>query len=204
MMRAQYLCHPDANNGANNMSRIDPPPGQSVSVADMEVRTARFKELKGSDLCFMDQRIPGHEREMINLLGLGVTENEDDPDLAPKVGPAHGFANGFAKCEPGRGAALHWHETEEVFMPLDGKWSIYWRDGDEEREVILEAGDTVSVPVGIYRGFKNAGDTPATLHFIVGGPDTGKVHWHPSVIDAARETGLAVDDNGLLVEIAAE
>jgi mannose-6-phosphate isomerase-like protein (cupin superfamily) len=204
MMRAQYLCHPDANNGENNMSRIDHPPGPSVSVADMEVRTARCNELKGSDLCFMDQRIPGHEREMINLLGLGVPENEDDPDLAPKVGPAHGFANGFAKCEPGRGAALHWHETDEVFMPLDGKWSIYWRDGDEEREVILEAGDTVSVPVGIYRGFKNVGDTPATLHFIGGGPDTGKVHWHPSVIDAARETGLAVDDNGLLVEIAAE
>ena len=186
------------------MTRLDPPPGPSISVEDMQTRVARFKELKGSDLCFMDQRIPGHEREMINLLGLGVTENEDGPDLAPKVGAAHGFANGFAKCEPGCGAALHWHETEEVFMPLDGTWSIYWRDGEEEREVILEAGDTVSVPIGIYRGFKNVGDTPATLHFIVGGPDTGKVHWHPSVIEAARETGLAVDDNGLLVEVSAE
>ena len=70
--------------------------------------------------------------------------------------------------------------------------------------MFLEAGDTVSVPIGIYRGFRNVGDTPATLHFIVGGPDTGKVHWHPSVIEAARETGLAVDDNGLLIEVAAE
>ena len=57
------------------MTRIDPPPGPSVTVADMEARTARFSDLKGSDLCFMDQRIPGHEREMINLHGLGVTEN---------------------------------------------------------------------------------------------------------------------------------
>ncbi len=183
------------------MTRIDPPPGPSVTVADMESRTARFSDLKGSDLCFMDQRIPGHEREMINLHGLGVTENEDDPDLAPKLGNAHGFAHGFAKCDPGCGAALHWHETEEVFMPLDGRWSIYWRDGEEEHEVFLEAGDTVSVPIGIYRGFKNVSDKPATLHFIVGGPDTGKVHWHPSVIEAARATGLAVDDNGLLVEL---
>lgn len=185
------------------MTRIDPPPGLRVSVAEMETKVARFKQLKGSDLCFMDQRIPGHEREMINLHGLGVSENESDPDLAPKLGNAHGFAHGFAKCEPGCGAALHWHETEEVFMPLDGQWSIYWMDGEVQHEVILEAGDTVSVPVGIYRGFKNVGDTPATLHFIVGGPDTGKVHWHPSVIDAARATGLAVDDNGLLIEVDA-
>ena len=183
------------------MARIDPPPGPSVKPQDMESRVARFDALKGSDLCFMDQRIPGHEREMINLIGLGVTENEADPDLAPKVGPAHGFASGFAKCEPGCGAALHWHETEEVFMPLDGEWSIYWREGDTEHEVILKPFDTVSVPVGIYRGFKNVSDKPATLHFIVGGPDTGKVHWHPSVIEAARATGLDIDDNGLLVEL---
>ena len=76
------------------MTRENPPPGPSVSIAEMETRVARFKELKGSDLCFMDQRIPGHEREMINLLGLGVTENEDDPDLAPKIGPAHVFYAG--------------------------------------------------------------------------------------------------------------
>lgn len=183
------------------MARIDPPPGPSISVADMEKCVARFDRSKGSALCFMDQRIPGHEREMINLVGLGVTENEADPDLAPKVGAAHGFASGFAKCQPGCGAALHWHETEEVFMAMDGEWSIYWLEGDTQHEVILKPYDTVSVPVGIYRGFKNVSDKPATLHFTVGGPDTGKVHWHPSVIDAARRTGLDVDDNGLLIEV---
>ena len=99
------------------MARIDPPPGPSIKPADMRARVARFKELKGSELCFMDQRIPGHEREMVNLIGLGVTENEADPDLAPKIGAAHGFASGFAKCPPGCGAALHWHETEEIFKP---------------------------------------------------------------------------------------
>jgi quercetin dioxygenase-like cupin family protein len=184
------------------MSRIDPPPGPRVSVSEMETRVARFDKLKGGDLCFMDQRIPGHEREMINLIGLGVTENESDPDLAPKIGPAHGFASGFAKCKPGCGAALHWHETEEIFMPLTGQWSIYWREGEEEREVILQPFDSVSVPIGIYRGFKNVSDEPATLMFIVGGPDTGKVHWHPSVIEAARATGIDVDDNGLLIELS--
>jgi len=55
-------------------------------------------------------------------------------------------------------------------------------------------------------GFRNASHDPeATLIAVVGGPDPGKVDWHPSVIDAARKTGLAVDDDGhLLVDQAAE
>ena len=171
------------------MTRVDPPPGPSISIADMEACTARFNEIKGSGLCFMDQRIPGHEREMINLCGLGVTENEADPDLAPKLGNAHGFAHGFAKCDPGCGAALHWHETEEVFMPLDGKWSIYWRDGEAEHEVFLEAGDTVSVPIGVMRGFRNPGDTTVQVIAIVGGDDGGRLTWHKGVIDRAAEHG---------------
>jgi len=40
---------------------------------------------------------------------------------------------------------------------------------------------------------------------VVGGPDPGKIDWHPSVIDAARKTGLSVDDDGkLIVAEAAE
>jgi len=78
--------------------------------------------------------------------------------------------------------------------------------GDAERTVDLDEGDVCNVPIGIYRGFRNAGDDPeATLIAVVGGPDTGKVDWHPSVITLARDTGLAVDDDGnLVVNQAAE
>lgn len=187
------------------MTRMDPPPGPSVKPADMEARLARFDTISGSKLAFMDQRIPGHEREMINLIGLsGIFDASGDPDLAPRIGAAHGFTSGFVKAEPGCGAALHWHETEEFFMPLDGRWKIYWRDGEDEHHVELGPFDTVAVPIGIYRGFENVSDAPATLFWIVGGPETGKVHWHPSVIEAARATGLAVDDNGMLVEVPAD
>jgi hypothetical protein len=34
---------------------------------------------------------------------------------------------------------------------------------------------------------------------IIGGPDAGKVDWHPSVLEEARETGLSVDDEGNLI-----
>ncbi|HXC29217.1 MAG TPA: cupin domain-containing protein, partial [Stellaceae bacterium] len=127
---------------------------------------------------------------------------------APKIqAGAHGFAVTYVRNTPkGHGAALHRHPTEEVFIALKGPWEVFWLEGDSERVVTLQPGDIVNVPIGIYRGFRNGSDDPeATLIAVVGGPDPGKVDWHPSVIDAARKTGLDVDDEGhLIVEQAAE
>ena len=48
------------------------------------------------------------------------------------------------------------------------------------------------MPIGIYRGFRSLSDRPdALMMAIVGGPDAGKVDWHPSVLAEARNTGLA-------------
>jgi len=195
------------------MAYVDPrlqgKPAPTVSVAEMERdNVARLDRIEGSDLAFLDQRVPGYQREIINIIGMGVVENMKDQRLAPKIkAGAHGFAVTYVRNTPkGHGAALHRHPTEEVFIALKGPWEVFWLEGDGERVVTLQPGDIVNVPVGIYRGFRNAGDDPeATLIAVVGGPDPGKVDWHPSVIEAARKTGLAVDDEGhLLVDQAAE
>jgi quercetin dioxygenase-like cupin family protein len=188
------------------MAYIDPrlqgKPAPVVSVAKMESdHIARLHRAKGSDIAFLDQRIPAYRREIINIIGMGVTENVTDPDLAPKINaPAHGFAVAYAHAPKGCGAALHRHPTEEVFVTLKGRWEVYWLEGDSEHKVVLDPGDIVNVPIGVYRGFRNASDDPdSTLMAIVGGPDPGKVDWHPSVIDEARKTGLSVDDDGNLI-----
>jgi quercetin dioxygenase-like cupin family protein len=189
------------------MAYVDPrlrgKPAPTVSVEQMERRNvARLDAMKGSDLAFLDQRIPGYQREIINIIGMGVVENLDDPDLRPKIAaPAHGFAVTYVRHTPkGHGAALHRHPTEEVFIAAKGAWEVFWLEGAVERTITLQPGDIVNVPIGIYRGFRNAGEDPeATLIAVVGGPDTGKVDWHPSVIEAARETGLSVDDDGKLI-----
>ena len=195
------------------MAYVDPrlqgKPAAVVSVAEMERNhVARLEAMQGSDLAFLDQRIPGYQREIINIIGMGVVENMKDPRLAPKIkSGAHGFAVTYVRNTPrGHGAALHRHPTEEVFIAVKGAWEVFWLEGDSERVVTLQPGDIVNVPIGIYRGFRNASDDPeATLIAVVGGPDPGKVDWHPSVIDAARKTGLAVDDDGnLVVDQAAE
>lgn len=183
-------------------ARLQGKPIPAVSVAKMESdHTARLDRVKGSDIAFLDQKIRAYRREIINIIGMGVTENIKDPDLAPKIkAPAHGFTVTYVRARYGCGAALHRHPTDEVFLTLKGRWEVYWLEGDGERKITLDPGDIVNVPIGVYRGFRNASDDPdSTLIAIVGGPDPGKVDWHPSVINEARKTGLSVDDDGNLI-----
>ena len=177
-----------------------------VSIAEMEANhVVRFADARGSDLAFLDQRIPDHEREIVNIIGMNVVENLDDPALEPKLGSAHGFSLVYNRAKEGSGSGpmLHSHRTEEIFVPLKGTWEVFWLEGEEERAVTLEHLDVVSVPIGIYRGFRLvSGEADAVMLAIVGGPDAGHVEWHPSVIERARETGLEVDEEGNLREIA--
>ena len=46
-----------------------------ISQAEMLKRTARFNELRASTRAFIDSQIPGHEREIFNVIGRGVTED---------------------------------------------------------------------------------------------------------------------------------
>jgi len=82
--------------------------------------------------------------------------------------------------DPGKGAALHSHLTVEVFTPLSGQWVIIWGDHGEN-EIVLEAWDTISVPPGVMRGFRNVGREPTCLMAILGGTDPGRVTWRQPV-----------------------
>jgi hypothetical protein len=82
-----------------------------VTPQQMEQRVARCAGRRGSDPAFLDQRMPGYRRELINLLGMNVTENVSDPRLARKIGNAHGFSVAMARADPGNGAGLHWHSS---------------------------------------------------------------------------------------------
>jgi hypothetical protein len=77
---------------------------------------------------------------------------------------------------------------------------VFWLEGEAERTLDLDEGDVGNVPIGVYRGFRSLTDAPdALLMAIVGGPDAGKVDWHPSVLAEARRTGLSVDEEGNLI-----
>ena len=179
------------------MARVAPVTEIDFSVEQMLQHVARFKEQKSTAKSFIDTRIPGHERDIFSIIGAGVLE---DPDLHPPI-PAQDFHLSIVKCEPGKGAAMHSHLTQEVFMPLSGRWSIHWGPKGA-KEVILEPYDVVSVPTHVMRGFRNVGDRTALLLAIVGGNDPGKVGWPEEMKAMARATGFELTEEGTFREIA--
>ncbi|MEM9394100.1 MAG: cupin domain-containing protein [Pseudomonadota bacterium] len=171
-----------------------------ITIEEMQARVARYRDLRASKQAFVDTRIPEYERDIYNVIGRGVTE---DPDLTPEIGDARFFSITYVGADPGKGAALHAHETIEVFIPLSGRWAAYWgEDGDKEIEI--EAFDVISFPPGVYRGFRNIGESHAMLMAIIGSKETtqdgGRVDWAPKVLEQSHATGLRVNTEGDLEE----
>lgn len=170
------------------------------TMEEMQARVARYSALTASKQAFVDTRIPEYERDIYNVIGRGVTE---DPALAPAIGDARYFGITYVGADPGKGAALHAHETIEVFIPLTGRWAAYWGESGD-KEITVEPFDVISFPPGCYRGFRNVGDSHAMLMAIIGSrPDTGDgghVDWAPRILERSRETGLDRDAAGNLRE----
>src|SRR3984957_15828569 len=71
-------------------SRLPGKPVPRISRDAMERGHVARAGAKGSNLAFLDQRLPAYEREIINMVGMGVTENAD---LRPHVkAGAEGFS----------------------------------------------------------------------------------------------------------------
>ena len=174
------------------------PAFKQIGKEDMMRRVARFNQIRSSAQAFCDTLIPGHERDIYNVIGHGVM---DDPSMNPVITDVRDFHVNFIKAKPGRGAASHTHPSVEVFIPMSGRWAVYWGDHDEE-EVLLDQWDVISVPPGVLRGFRNAGEDEAVLLSILGGTDPGRVVWSPRVLEKAKATGLVeVTERGELVRV---
>ena len=150
------------------------------TVAEMEARVARFGSLEPT-ADYVDSAIPGCERTTYRVLGF-----QPDAPLA-----AEGFHLNLVRCEPGKSAPLHNHLTQEVFVALSGRWQVFWGPLGE-RSVVLEPWDTISIPAGVSRGFRNIGDEPAYLMGIASGADPGMIDWPASVRATAAAAGVVL------------
>ena len=160
------------------MSAIAPITDANPTVAEMEARIARRAALRPTD-AYVDAGIPGCERTTYAVLGSG-------PAAAL---PAESFHLNLVHCAPGKSAPLHSHLTQEVFIPLTGTWEVFW--GPEgARSVRLGPWDTISIPAGVSRGFRNVGPDEAWLIGIAGERDPGRINWPQPVRAAARAAGI--------------
>jgi mannose-6-phosphate isomerase-like protein (cupin superfamily) len=150
------------------------------TVQEMEARVARFATLRTTD-DYIDAGIPGCERSTYRVLGM--------PPGAPLA--AEGFHMNLVCCEPGKSAPLHNHLTQEVFVALSGRWQVFWGPTGE-RSLLLERWDTVSIPPGVSRGFRNVGDEAAWLMGMASGADPGMINWPEPVRAAAAAVGVTL------------
>jgi quercetin dioxygenase-like cupin family protein len=162
-----------------------------LTRSEMLGRVARFRELEP----LVAQTDPGvplaakdivYSRKLLSVIGLedGATPVSAD---APIRGAA-GMTMTLAVCPAGQGPELHAHrKTYETFTVLRGRFEFRWNDDGRDR-IVLEELDTLSVPPGVCRAFRNVGDAEGILQVLI----TGGVH-DMQDIDFARQVAGQLD-----------
>ena len=165
----------------------------------MDDRIVRYGELVPCKTAFIDAHTPGSDqKENFTIIGGGVSES---PDQHVHIAIPHGFNIGAAGQPPKCRNSLHDHNTAEVFFVLSGRWRFFWGRWGNAGEVVLEQGDIINIPTGIFRGFENIGTEYGMIMAILGGDNAGGgVHWAPQVIEDAADHGLILGENGKLYD----
>ncbi len=172
------------------------PKDPSAAMAD---RIVRYGELRACRTAFIDAHTPGSDaKENFTIIGGGVSES---PDQHVHIAEAHGFNIGAAGQPPRCRNSLHSHRTAEAFFVLSGRWRFFWGRWGDAGEVVLEEGDLIDIPTGIFRGFENVGHDYGMIMAVLGGDDAGGgVIWAPQVIEDARDHGLVLGEDGRLYD----
>jgi quercetin dioxygenase-like cupin family protein len=160
----------------------------------LKTRVARRKDLVPYPESFIDTVVPRYQRNLYSIIGQSVFE---DPAMQPAINIRHPFSFSMIEVDAGKGAGLHAHSTEEVFMPIDGKLAVFWGEKGEN-EVLLGPLDTITVPIGVMRGFRNDDDKTIHVIAIVGGDDGGRLEWHEELIKEAEAHGGKLSDGGFI------
>ncbi len=170
-----------------------------MTPAEMHARIVRYGELIPCKTAFIDAHTPGSDqKENFTIIGGGVSES---PDQHVHIALPHGFNIGAAGQPPKCRNSLHSHRTAEVFFVLSGRWRFFWGRWGNAGEVVLEEGDIINIPTGMFRGFENIGTDYGMIMAILGGDDAGGgVIWAPQVIEDARDHGLVLGANGKLYD----
>ncbi len=141
------------------MARTDP--------KDVFKRLVRFKSVPPLRNAYDETQIAAYQRVLYRYFGNAASDAKDVPPAVEGLD----MNLALVTAGPGKGAPLHHHECEEIFMALKGDWVIYFGD-DGEHEVLLHEWDAVSVPADVHRGFRNAGREDGVLMAILGSGKT--------------------------------
>ena len=170
-----------------------------MELSEIKKRLVRYGELRPCKTAFIDAHTPGsNQKENFTIIGSGVSESADQH---VHINIPHGFNIGAAGQPPKCRNSLHSHRTAEVFFVLSGRWRFFWGRWGTAGEVVLEKGDIINIPTGIFRGFENVGVDYGMIMAVLGGDNAGGgVIWAPQVIEEAKEHGLILSNKGKLYD----
>jgi quercetin dioxygenase-like cupin family protein len=165
------------------MSELDLTPEQ------MAKRVARFRDLRPYKDTMNDAHgIPPEAMRMMSPDKVYPIMSPEGWTGRNKIAPvkgAPGLTVSLAECPPGDLAGLHKHtDSVENFFCVEGHFEIFWGTNGEHR-IELHPLDFVSIPAGVYRGFRNIGEVTGRLFVSIQTPagDTKDTVVH------AREVG---------------
>ena len=170
----------------------------TISPEEAARRLIKRTDYVSCSVAFIDCKTPGsHLKENYSIIGPGVTTS---PDQVVNLREAHGFNIGAAAMPNGITNNLHIHFTAEVFLVFKGEYKFRWGPNGDDGEVVGQAGDILSLPTWIFRGFTNVGPDDGWLFTALGGDDTGGIIWHPSILDGAANYGLFLSKDNILID----
>ena len=145
-----------------------------ISKEEMLKRVSVFKDLKPLPIQ-LDKNIPQegkdivYARELLSIIGLENNSHNTPINKNAPITGAAGITMTIAKCPANQGPGLHNHQaTFETFTVLKGKFLIAWND-DGSEEIILNELDTISIPPGVCRSFKNISNEEGLLQVVISG-----------------------------------
>jgi len=145
-----------------------------ISAEQMANRVSEFDKLVPLSIQ-KDSNIPiegrdvVYARQLLSVIGLDPKDGNTPINAGAPIIGAGGITMTIAKCPPGQRPDLHNHvSTFETFTVLEGTFDVTWNDNGENSQT-LEKFDTISVPPGVCRAFKNSGNSDGLLQVIISG-----------------------------------
>ena len=83
----------------------------------------------------------------------------------------HDFNLRRLTLQTGAYVSFHARKEVEVLFVQSGTIEVGWRNGEQDESLIMGAGDTLSVPVGVQHSFRNTASAPAVLFVVRGTED---------------------------------
>ena len=180
-----------------------------MTAADLASRTARFDKLQAMSTLKDNPVVPEAARDIFlarKIMPIVLEQTQNAFGSIAAIFGAAGLTMNISVCPPGQGPGLHaHHKTFETFFVLDGSFEFSVNDDGGEK-VVLKQWDTLSVPPGVCRGFRNIADRDSTLLTVI----TGGVHdrndislppsigaridaYGPGVLDEVKKIGISFD-----------